>query len=88
MFSVKVVDLSTTYQMPLPFVAPMCVFLDLKGAEKAPAQNRTFQSPPGIWLTLSKVKHQVTGKRDTLNRKISPLTASYVPRSAQVMKGP
>ena len=28
----------------------MCGFLYLKGAEKAPVQNRTFQSPPGRGL--------------------------------------
>ena len=52
MFWVKVVDLLATYQK-LFAVCRSDVWL-LKseaGAEKAPpAQNRTFQSPPGIWV--------------------------------------
>ena len=50
MFYVKVVDLSTTYQMPLA-VCRFDVWFFISeggGAERHPAaQNRTFQSSPG-----------------------------------------
>ena len=52
MFSVKVVDLSTTYQMPFSACRSDVWFSRSEGGRKGPpAQNRTFQSPPGIGLT-------------------------------------
>ena len=48
---VKVVELSTTYQMPFAvYRSDMWFFRSERGpkGEKAPAQNQTFQSPPGI----------------------------------------
>ena len=51
MFYVKVVDLATTYQIPFAVCRSYVWFLRYEGAEKAPsAQNRAFQSPPGIGL--------------------------------------
>ena len=52
MFYVKVVDLLTTYQMPFAVCrSDVWFFRSEGGGRKAPpAQNRTFQSPPGIGL--------------------------------------
>ena len=52
MFYVKVVDLSTNYEMQFAVCRSDVWFLRSEGgSEKAtPAQNRTFQSPLGIGL--------------------------------------
>ena len=52
MFYVKVVDLSMTYQIPLAVCRFDVWYLRSEGGRKRPsAQNRTFQSPPGIGLS-------------------------------------
>ena len=53
MFYVKVVDLLSTYKMPFGVCRSDVWFLRSEGGPKRPpAQNRTFQSPPGIGLTF------------------------------------
>ena len=54
MFYVKVVDLLSTYKMPFGVCRSDVWFLRSEGGPKRPpAQNRTFQSPPGIGLTYA-----------------------------------
>ena len=53
MFMLKVVYLWETYPGAVCRLPPQCVVFEIwRGAKKAPAQNRAFQSPPGIGLRV------------------------------------